>query len=89
MIWCPVPLPEGPATDLLTRMLVPTPYQVVAFRETEVLLPKGKSAEGVLRSKKRAASEGQEGKPSKKGKMPSSSGLGRANNDEDEPHDKT
>ena len=71
-------------------MLVPTPYQVAAFGKTEVLLPKGKSAEGVLQSKKRAASEDQEGKPSKRGKTPSSSGLGRASeaaielDDEDE-----
>ena len=91
LIWCPAPLPEGPATDLLTRMLIPTPYQVTAFRETEILLPKGKSAEGSLQGKKRVASEDQEGKPSKRGKTPSSSGLGRAReavvelDDEDEP----
>ena len=78
LIWCPVPLPEGPATDLLTRMLIPTPYQVAAFGETEILLPKGKGAEGALHGKKRAASEDQEGKPSKRGKASSTSGLGRA-----------
>ena len=94
LIWCPAPLPEGPATDLLTRMLVPTPYQVATFGETEVLLPKGKSVEGVLQGKKRAASEDQEGKPSKRGKTPSSSSLGRASeaavelDDEDEPQGK-
>ena len=58
LIWCPAPLPEGPAIDLLTRMLVPTPYQVAAFGETETLLPKGKSAEGAFQGKKMAASEG-------------------------------
>ena len=47
--------------------------------------------EGALYDKKRAASGGQEGKPSKKGKMPSSGGLGRSSDvvveldDEDEP----
>ena len=72
-------------------MLIPTPYQVAAFGETEILLPKGKSAEGGLQGKKRAASEDQEGKPSKRGKMPSSGGLGRASDvavefyDEDKP----
>ena len=25
---CPAPLPEGPATDVLTEMLVPAPYKV-------------------------------------------------------------
>ena len=91
LIWCPAPLPEDPATALLTRMLIPTPYQVAAFGETEILLPKGKSAEGALQGKKRVASEDQEGKPSKRGKTPSSSGLGRASeaavefDDEDEP----
>ena len=91
LIWCPAPLPEGPTTDLLTRMLIPTPYQVAAFGETETLLPKGKSAEGALQGKKRVASEDEEGKPSKRGKTPSSSGLGWANeaaiefDDEDEP----
>ena len=68
LIWCPAPLPEGPATDLLTRMLVSTPFQVAAFGEIETLLPKGKSAEGAFQGKKRAASEGQEGEPSRKGK---------------------
>ena len=61
------------------------------FGETETLLPEGKGAEEALHGKKRAASEDQEGKPSKKGKMPSSGGLGRASDviieldDEDEP----
>ena len=61
------------------------------FGETETLLPKGKGAEEALHGKKRAASEDQEGKPSKRGKMPSSGGLGRASDaavglyDEDEP----
>ena len=47
--------------------------------------------EGALHGKKRAASGGGEGKPSKKGKMPSSGGLSRASDvdveldDEDEP----
>ena len=68
LIWCPAPLPEGPATDLLTRMLIPTLYQVAAFGETKILLHKGKGAEGVLHGKKRAASEDQEGKPSKREK---------------------
>ena len=71
LIWCPAPLPEDPATTLLTRMLIPAPYQVAGLRETEILLPKGKGVEGVLHGKKRAASEDQEGKPSKRGKMPS------------------
>ena len=75
-------------------MLIPTPYQVATFGETEILLPKGKGAEGVLHGKKRAASEDQEGKPSKRGKKPSSSGLGRVSevavelDDEDEPRGK-
>ena len=81
LIWCPTPLPEDLATALLTRMLIPTPYQVAAFGETEILLPKGKSAEGTLQGKKRVASEDQEGNPSKRGKMPSSSWLGRASED--------
>ena len=61
------------------------------FGETETLLPEGKGAEETLHGKKRAASEDQEGKPSKRGKMPSSGGLGRASNvavelyDEDKP----
>ena len=61
------------------------------FGETKTLLPRGKGVEGALYGKKRAASGGQEGKPSKKGKMPSSGGLGRASDvvveldDEDEP----
>ena len=61
------------------------------FGETETLLPKGKGAEEALHSKNRAASEDQEEKPSKKGKTPSSGGLGRASDvdvdlyDEDEP----
>ena len=72
-------------------MLIPAPYQVAGLRETEILLPKGKGVEGVLHGKKRAASEDQEGKPSKRGKKPSSSGLGQASEaavefaDEDEP----
>ena len=78
LIWCPAPLPEDSATALLTRMLIPTPYQVAAFGETEILLPKGKGAEGALHGKKRASSEDQEGKPSKRGKMPSSGSLDRA-----------
>ena len=63
----------------------------VAFGGAETFLPEGKGAEGAPHGKKRAASGGQEGKPSKKGKTPSSSGLGRASNvdveldDEDEP----
>ena len=112
LIWCPTPLPEGLATDLLTRMLIPTPYQVSAeggesgepegdtrpedeldavFGETETLLPKGKGTEEALHGKKRVASEDQEGKPSKRGKMPLSGGLGRASSvavrlyDEDKP----
>jgi len=61
------------------------------FGETETLLPRGKGVEGAFHSKKRAASGGQEGKPSKKGKTPSSGDLGRASDvdveldDEDEP----
>ena len=99
LIWCPTPLPEDSVTTLLTRMLIPTPYQVSAeggesgeprgdarpedeldavFGETETLLPEGKGAEETLHGKKRAASEDQEGKPSKRGKMPSSGSLGRA-----------
>ena len=72
-------------------MLIPTPCQVAASGETEILLPKGKSAEGAFQGKKRVTSEDQEGKPSKRGKTPSSSGLGRASeavvefDDEDEP----
>ena len=112
LIWCPAPLPEDPASALLTRMLVPTPYLVsreggenreprgdtcpedkldAMFREAETLLPEGKGAEEVLHGKKRAASRGQEGKPPKRGKTPSSGGLGRASDvaaelyDEDEP----
>ena len=112
LIWCPAPLPEDPASALLTRMLTPTPYQVsaeggesgeakgdacpeddsnVVFGETETLLPKGKDVEGAFHRKKRAAFGGQEGKPSKKGKKPSSGGLGRPSDvdveldDEDEP----
>ena len=63
----------------------------VVFGETETLLPKGKGAEEALHGKKRAASEDQEGKPTKRGKMPSSVRLGRASDaavglyDEDEP----
>ena len=61
------------------------------FGETETLLPEGKGAEEALHGKKRAASEDEEGKLSKKGKTPSSGGLGRASNvdvelyDEDKP----
>ena len=63
----------------------------VVFGETKTLLTKGKGAEEALHGKKRAASEDQEGKPSKKGKTPSLGGLGRASDvdveldDEDEP----
>ena len=78
LIWCPAPLPEDPATTLLTRMLIPAPYQVAGLRETEILLPKGNNSEGALQGKKRVASEDQEAKPSKRGKMPSTSGLGKA-----------
>ena len=59
--------------------------------KTENSLPEGKDTEETLHGKKRAASEDQEGKPSKKGKMPSSGGLSRASHviveldDEDEP----
>ena len=61
------------------------------FGETETLLPRGKGVEEALHSKKRAASGGQEGKPPKRGKTPSSGGLGRASDvaaelyDEDKP----
>ena len=61
------------------------------FGETKTLLPRGKGVEGALHGKKRVASGGQERKPSKKGKTPSSGGLGRASDavveldDEDEP----
>ena len=61
------------------------------FGETETLLPRGKDAEEALHGKKRAASEDREGKPSKRGKVPSSGGLGRASDvavglyDEDKP----
>ena len=61
------------------------------FGETETPLSKGKGAEETLHGKKRAAYEDQEGKPSKRGKMPSSGGLGQASDaavglyDEDEP----
>lgn len=67
-------------------MLIPTPYRVSA-EEVESGEPKGDACHG----KKRAASGGQEGKPYKKGKMPSSVGLSRASDvdveldDEDEP----
>ena len=67
-------------------MLIPTPYRVSA-EGGESGEPKGDACHG----KKRAASGGQEGKPSKKGKMPSSDGLSRASDvdveldDEDEP----
>ena len=94
LIWCLAPLPEDPTTALLMRMLIPAPCQVAAFGETEIPLPKGKGAEGVLQGKKRAASKDQEGKPSKRGKKPSSSGLGWASevavelDDEDEPRGK-
>ena len=63
----------------------------VVFGETETLLSEGKGAEEALHGKKRTASEDQEGKSSKKGKTPSSGGLGRASDvdveldDEDEP----
>ena len=75
-------------------MLMPTPYQVATFGETKILFPKGKSAEGSLQGKKRAASEDQEGNPSKRGKTSLSSGLGRTSeavievDDKDEPRGK-
>ena len=47
------------------------------FGETETPLSKGKGAEETLHGKKRAASEDQVGKPSKRGKMLSSGSLGR------------
>jgi hypothetical protein len=50
------------------------------FGETEALLHKGKGTEEVLHGKKRAAPEDQEGKPSKRGTMPSSGNLSRASN---------
>ena len=71
--------------------LCPKDKSDVVFGETETLLPKGKGVEEALHGKKMAASEDQEGKPSKRGKMPSSGGLGRASNvavelyDEDKP----
>ena len=86
LIRCPAPLPEDPASALLTRMLTPTPYRVSA-EGGESGEPKGDARHG----KKRAASGGQEGKPSKRGKMPLSGGLGRASEaavglyDKDEP----
>ena len=64
------------------------------FGQTETLLPKGKGVEEALHGKKRVASEDREGKPSKRGKEPSSSGLGWASevavdlDDEDEPRGK-
>jgi hypothetical protein len=106
LIRCPAPLPEGPATALLTRML--TPHRASAeggenrgtsgdprpedkadavFGETEALLLKGRGTEEVLHGKKRAAPEDQEGKPSKRGTMPSSGNLGRASNVAAETHD--
>ena len=69
----------------------PTGDLGAVFGETETLSPRRKGVEGALYGKKRAASGGQEGKPSKKGKMPSSGGLGWASDvvveldDEDEP----
>ena len=69
----------------------PTGDLGTVFGETETLLPRGKGVEGALYGKKRAASGGLEGKPSKKGKMPSSGGLGWASDvvveldDENEP----
>ena len=57
------------------------------FGETETLLPKGKGAEEALHGKKRAASEDQEGKPPKRGKTPSSGGLGQASDVAAELHD--
>mgnify|MGYP000847626771 CR=1 FL=1 len=71
--------------------LCPKDKSDVVFGETETLLPEGKGAEEAVHGKKRAASEGQEGKPSKKGKTPSTGGLGRASDvdvelyDEDKP----
>ena len=64
-------------------MVTPTPYQVSAEED--------KGAEEARRGRKRVAFEGQEGKPSKKGKTPSTGGLGRASDvdvelcDEDKP----
>ena len=64
---------------------------VAVLGETEAPLSKGKGAEETLHGKKRAAFGDQEGKPSKRGKMPSSGGLVRAGDvavelyDEDEP----
>ena len=55
------------------------------FGETETLLPEGKGAKEALHGKKRAAFEDQEGKPPKKGKTPSSGGLGRASDVDVEP----
>ena len=61
-------------------MLIPTPYQVSA-EGGESVEPKGDACHG----KKRAASGGQEGKLSKKGKMPSSVGLSQASDVNVEP----
>ena len=69
----------------------PTGDLGAVFGETETLLPKGKGVEEALHGKKRAASKDQEGKPSKRGKMPSPGGSGRVSDaavglyDEDEP----
>ena len=54
-------------------MLIPTPYRVSA-EGGESGEPKGDACHG----QKWAPSGGQEGKPSKKGKMPSLVGLNRA-----------
>ena len=40
LIWCPAPLPEDPASALLTRMLIPTPY-LVSIEGGESGEPKG------------------------------------------------
>ena len=71
--------------------LCPKNKSHVVLGETKTFLPEGKGAEEAFHGKKRATSEGQEGKPSKKGKTPSTGGLGRASDvdvelcDEDKP----
>ena len=44
---CPAPLPEGPADDLLTKMLTPAPY---------IVPEKTKKAKGTRKSSRRQAS---------------------------------
>src|SRR4051812_2917366 len=46
-IVCPAPLPEDPAIPLLTKMLVPAPYQAPEKKAKK----KGKEAKGGLRRK--------------------------------------